>query len=163
EPRAPGAPRGARLRRLPRRARGADRGVARRRRAAPQPRRGGEARRCALLRPRAARRVARPALVGALLRAHESRGAPGRLPPRPLRARPPAPPPRRRFAGPGRPPAELRREVPDAALRAGRRASAFFGALACAALALTAAAAAGLAAGLVAGLLLLANESFATV
>src|SRR5262249_37818708 len=67
----------------------------------------------------------------------------------------------RRFDAHWRTPAELRREVPDAALRAGRRASAFFGALACAALALTAAAAAGLAAGLVAGLLLLANESFA--
>jgi len=68
-----------------------------------------------------------------------------------------------RFDALWRAPAELRREVPDAALRAGRRASACFGALACAALALVAASLGGLGAGLAAALLLLGHAVFATV
>lgn len=69
----------------------------------------------------------------------------------------------RRFDALWRSPAELRREVPDGWLRAGRRASALFGALACAAVALVAAGLGGLAAGLAAGLLLLDHAAFASV
>jgi 4-amino-4-deoxy-L-arabinose transferase-like glycosyltransferase len=59
-----------------------------------------------------------------------------------------------------REPDELRRHVPDTWLRIGRRTSAFFAALACAALALLAASVAGLAAGAASALLLLGNAQF---
>jgi hypothetical protein len=59
-----------------------------------------------------------------------------------------------------RDPAALRRQVPDAWLAAGRRESALFGALACAALALAAASAGGVAAGAVSALLLLGHAGF---
>ncbi len=65
-----------------------------------------------------------------------------------------------RFNSGWREPDELRRHVPDAWLRIGRRASALFAALACAALALLAASVGGLAAGAASACLLLGNAHF---